>query len=67
MQMSVFNGAGAVGSELGALLTAALGVTETNFTNLGLLITICNFSSILALPFLSMIEEPSKGAVEERT
>lgn len=53
--MSVFNGAGALGSELGALLTSVLGVTESNFENLGLLVTICNFSSLLSLPFLSLL------------
>lgn len=53
--MSVFNGAGALGSELGALLTSVLGVTESNFENLGLLITICNLSSLLSLPFLSLL------------
>jgi hypothetical protein len=53
--MSVFNGAGALGSELGALLTQWLGVTEGNFKNLGLLITICNVSSLISLPFLKLL------------
>lgn len=53
--MSVFNGAGALGSELGALLTSALGVTDTNFTNLGLLVLICNLSSLLSLPLLGFV------------
>jgi BT1 family len=35
--MSIFNGGGVVGSELGAMLTKAVGVTDTNFENLGLL------------------------------
>ena len=53
--MSIFNGAGIVGTELGALLTDALGVSAaegggpTDFTNLGLLVTICNLSSLLPL------------------
>jgi len=53
--MSIFNGAGALGSEAGALLTSQLGVTENNFENLGLLVAICNFSSLLSLPFLSFL------------
>lgn len=58
--MSVFNGAGAVGAELGALLTSALGVSESNFQNLGLLVAICNLSSLLSLPFLSLL--PAEGS-----
>ena len=38
--MSIFNGAGALGSEAGALLTSQLGVTENNFENLGLLVAV---------------------------
>jgi len=67
--MSVFNGAGAVGAELGALLTSALGVTESNFQNLGLLVAICNLSSLLSLPFLSLLPEegsPGGGKGEEK-
>jgi hypothetical protein len=64
--MSVFNGAGAVGAELGALLTSALGVTESNFQNLGILVAICNLSSLLSLPFLSLLPaEGSKGGEEK--
>lgn len=63
--MSVFNGAGALGSELGALLTSMLGVTESNFTNLGLLIAICNFSSLLSLPFLSLLGKSGDQAEAE--
>ncbi|CAM9938722.1 unnamed protein product, partial [Phaeothamnion confervicola] len=55
--MSVYNGGSALGSELGALLTRALGVTDSNFTNLGLLVVICNLSSLLPLPFLQWIED----------
>ena len=54
--MSIFNGGGIVGSELGALLTRAMGVTDVEFTNLGMLITVCNLSSLLPLPFLKWIE-----------
>lgn len=63
--MSVFNGAGALGAEVGAFLTSALGVTESNFQNLGLLIAICNLSTLLSLPFLSLLPaENSKSGGE---
>ena len=67
--MSVFNGAGALGAEMGAFLTSALGVTESNFENLGLLIAICNLSTLLSLPFLSLLpmeRGKSGGEGEER-
>jgi hypothetical protein len=54
--MSIFNGAGVLGSELGALLTSVLGVTESNFQNLGLLVTICNLSSLVSLPLLGLLD-----------
>ena len=53
--MSVYNGASIVGSELGAVLTKMLGVTETDFTNLPQLILLCNLSSLLPLPFLGVL------------
>ena len=61
--MSVFNGAGILGTELGALLTSALGVSAgkdggaTDFTNLGLLVTVCNLSSLLPLLALGFLDE----------
>ncbi|MEM1425597.1 MAG: folate/biopterin family MFS transporter, partial [Cyanobacteria bacterium P01_H01_bin.130] len=42
--MSVLNLSGAVSQELGALLTHLLGVTESNFDNLWLLVTITSLS-----------------------
>ncbi|MDJ0773824.1 MAG: folate/biopterin family MFS transporter, partial [Mastigocoleus sp. MO_167.B18] len=66
--MSVSNMAGLVSHELGAVLTHLLGVTETNFDNLWLLVVISNFSTLLPLPFLnwlpaasSQIQNPSNG------
>jgi len=47
--MSVFNGAGVVGTELGAALTAVFGITETNFDNLAYLVILCNLSSLAPL------------------
>ncbi len=55
-----------MGAELGALLTSLLGVTESNFQNLGLLVTICNLSSLLSLPFLSLLgKEGERGGGED--
>ncbi|MDJ0695814.1 folate/biopterin family MFS transporter [Mastigocoleus sp. MO_188.B34] len=66
--MSVSNMAGLVSHELGAGLTHLLGVTETNFNNLWLLVVISNLSTLLPLPFLnwlpaasSQIQNPSNG------
>jgi folate/biopterin transporter len=55
--MSSFNGAGTLGTELGAALTKLLGVTETNFDNLGLLTVICNVSSLFPLFFIGWLDE----------
>jgi folate/biopterin transporter len=53
--MSIWNLAGLLSHELGALLTQVLGVTETNFDNLWLLVTITNLSTLLPLPFLGWL------------
>uniref|UniRef100_A0A7S0G9Q7 Uncharacterized protein n=1 Tax=Proboscia inermis TaxID=420281 RepID=A0A7S0G9Q7_9STRA len=53
--MSIFNGAGVTGSEIGALLTKMLGITESNFDNLGLLTIICNLSSLYPLLLLNTL------------
>lgn len=67
--MSSYNGAGILSSELGALLTKVLGVTENDFTNLSLLVVVCNLSSLLPLPFLYLLDDVSaasqKDALEE--
>lgn len=56
--MSILNLAGFLSNELGALLTHFLGVTETNFELLWLLLLITNLSNLLPLPFLGWL--PSK-------
>ena len=66
--MSGFNGAGILGTELGALLTQLLGVTAdeggaTDFTNLGLLVTICNLSSLLPLLALNWLDAAPPAAL----
>ncbi|KAJ1404298.1 folate-biopterin transporter, partial [Ochromonadaceae sp. CCMP2298] len=50
--MSIYNAAGALGSELGAGLTSVLGITDTNFENLPILVVICSLSSLLPLAFI---------------
>ncbi|CAN0065212.1 unnamed protein product [Heterosigma akashiwo] len=41
----------------GAILTKSLGVTETDFSNLPILLVLCNLSSLLPLPLLSWIKD----------
>jgi folate/biopterin transporter len=60
--MSVTNLAGLLSYEFGALLTHWLGVTETNFDRLWLLVLITNLSTLLPLPFLGWL--PSGQASE---
>lgn len=55
--MSVLNLAGLCSQQLGALLTHWLGVTESDFHNLGLLLVITNLSSLLPLPFLRWLPD----------
>ena len=53
--MSITNLAALLSYEFGAVLMHLLGVTENNFTNLGLLVVITNLSTLLPLPFLSWL------------
>ncbi|MEC4984295.1 MAG: folate/biopterin family MFS transporter [Oscillatoria sp. PMC 1068.18] len=53
--MSVNNLGGLLSHEIGALLTHWLGVTETNFDNLWLLVLLTNLSTLLPLPFLGFL------------
>ncbi len=62
--MSILNLSGLVSHELGALLTQWLGVTETNFDRLWLLVIITNLSTLLPLPFLGWLPA-SDPQVEE--
>lgn len=55
--MSVINVAGLCSYQLGAGLTYLLGINETNFSNLWLLVAIANLSSLLPLPFLHWLPE----------
>ncbi len=60
--MSVVNLAGLLSHELGALLTHQLGVTETNFRNLWLLVLVTNLTTLLPLPLLGLL--PTASAVQ---
>ncbi len=53
--MSITNLAALLSYEFGAVLMHLLGVTENNFTNLGLLVVITNLSTLLPLPFLGWL------------
>ncbi|MGF1478804.1 MAG: folate/biopterin family MFS transporter [Cyanophyceae cyanobacterium] len=53
--MSIWNLAGLLSHELGAALTHWLGVTETNFEHLWLLVVITNLSTLLPLPLLNWL------------
>jgi len=55
--MSVYNLARIVGQETGGLLTQLVGVTETDFTRLPLLLGICTILSLTPLPFLRVFDK----------
>lgn len=63
--MSIYNSSGAVSSELGALLTSALGVNDSNYENLWLLVLLCSLSSLLALPLLRFIDQAPPERIPE--
>ncbi|MUG94474.1 folate/biopterin family MFS transporter [Scytonema sp. UIC 10036] len=63
--MSVTNLAGLVSYELGAGLMHLMGITESNFDSLWLLVLITNFSTLLPLPFLKWL--PSSDSQNETT
>ncbi|MGB7413628.1 MAG: folate/biopterin family MFS transporter [Thermosynechococcaceae cyanobacterium] len=59
--MSILNLGGLLSHESGALLMHQLGVTESNFQNLWLLVTITNLSTLLPLPLLHWLpQKPSE-------
>lgn len=60
--MSISNLAGLLSHELGALLTHWLHVTETNFDNLWLLVTITNLTTLLPLPLLFLLPRDSAAS-----
>jgi folate/biopterin transporter len=54
--MSVYNASGAVSNQLGGLLTRALGISDSDFTNLWKLVLMCSLSGLLPLPLLGLID-----------
>jgi folate/biopterin transporter len=62
--MSITNLAGLVSYELGAVLMHWLGITETNFSALWLLVLITNLSTLLPLPFLGWLPGTDPKAAE---
>jgi hypothetical protein len=60
--MSIYNAAGTVSSELGAGLTSLLGITDTKFDQLPLLVLICSLSGLLPLPFIGAIDKATATA-----
>lgn len=67
--MSVFNGAGVLGTEVGAYLTKFLGISGGDggdgFDNLGLLIVLCNVSSLLPLAFIGLLDDTTSTGNDE--
>lgn len=57
--MSIVNFGGLAANELGAVLTHWLGVTETNFEQMWLLVLLTNLSNLLPLPLLGMLPDAS--------
>lgn len=53
--MSITNGGSVTGGLIGAGLTKLLGVTKDDFTNLTLLLFLCNMSSLIPLPLLGLL------------
>jgi folate/biopterin transporter len=60
--MSVYNLAGFLSYEFGAGLMHWLGVTETNFGNLWLLVVITNLSTLLPLPFIGWLPDADEAS-----
>jgi BT1 family len=63
--MSINNGAGTVGTEIGAFLTKWAGITESNFDNLAWLTTFCNLSSLWPLLFIGLLDGAGDVSEEE--
>ncbi len=61
--MSITNLGKLVSHELGAVLMYQLGITETNFDAMWLLVVIANLSNLLPLPFLSWL--PAGDSLKE--
>ena len=69
MLMSVLNLSGLVSKEGGAILTHLLGVTDTNFDKLWLLVLIANVGSLFPLVFINLLpnQDPQLTATTQRS
>ncbi|MGF1486965.1 MAG: folate/biopterin family MFS transporter [Prochloraceae cyanobacterium] len=65
--MSIWNLSMLLSQELGSLLTHWLGVTETNFDNLWLLVIITNLSTLIPLLFLNWLPGGDPQEIENKT
>jgi folate/biopterin transporter len=65
--MSVWNLSGLLSQELGALLTHWLGITETNFDKMWILVLITNLSTLLPLPFITWLPKEDPQATHYNT
>jgi folate/biopterin transporter len=63
--MSICNLAGIVSHESGALLTHVLGITDTNFKWLWLLVLITNLATLLPLPLLRWVPDATALSEEQ--
>jgi hypothetical protein len=63
--MSVCNLAGILSHEFGALLTHWMGITDTHFEQLWLLVTVTNLATLLPLPLLHWLPETAPLPEEE--
>ena len=63
--MSICNLSGLLSHELGALLTQWLGVTETHFEHLWILVILTNFSTLLPLPLIGWLPKGDPQAFAE--
>jgi hypothetical protein len=63
--MSVLNISALCSFQLGAGLTYLLGVTESNFDNLWLLVLVANLTSLLPLPLLKWLPDEKNSKPEE--
>ena len=63
--MSICNLAGILSHESGGLLTHWLGITETNFSHLWLLVLLTNFTTLLPLPLLHWLPGQAPAPTDE--
>jgi BT1 family len=63
--MSVWNLSLLLSNEFGALLTSVLGITETNFDRLWLLVIITNLSTLLPLLFIGWLPAKDPQPTED--